>query len=1034
MDNTFLTNPEIFQINRERAHSDHFFFTEEGHSFGEEMPLRQSLNGTWKFAYAKSPKECNDDFYEPDCDVSGYDDIKVPCHIELAGYGRNQYINMMYPWEGHEDIRPPFIPKDNPVGSYVTFFDLKEELLDKETYISFQGVETAFCLWINGEFVGYSEDSYTPSEWNITKYVKPQGNRLCVRVYKRSSASWLEDQDYFRFFGIFRDVYLYATPKTHVRDIFVHAGLDSDYSDGVFSAELEFLGVMEGTIEYSIKDFDKKTVLSGSDIPVSQSVIIDAGTISGVNKWSAEIPYLYDLEVIIRDNSGKVVESAVLKIGFRTIEMKNGVMLVNGKRIVFHGVNRHEFSAVNGRAITRDEMEQDIKILKCHNINAVRTCHYPDNSYWYELCDRYGIYLIDETNLETHGSVYIDTGVEEYYGVPMNLSEWVPAVVDRATSMLERDKNHASVLLWSCGNESNVGDDIMKMSEFFHERDKSRLVHYEGCVCNNEEYRYVSDVTSRMYWKPADIIQYLESKPDQPYISCEYTHAMGNSCGNMYMYAELEDRFEQYQGGFIWDFADQALLRDGEFMVGGDFKDRPNDGYFCGNGIVFADRKLSPKIMEVKFLYQNIQIFPSGKGILIVNNNLFENTTPYIFEVRLLYNGKTTWAVSFGRDVAPQGKDFVPIDYPEMTEPGEYVIECRAILMAYREWAPVGHIVAYGQSAPIAVEAPKIGSAEEFTDVIMGKSCIGVKTAKVHAIFSKDSGIISYVAKGMELIEKVPRLSFWRAPTDNDIGNGFAADTMMWMGLSRMQKRTDCKVFYRLRNGELLDGTRGVERFIVKKDDPLYGTGLKGAEYAKEIEAVILEYSFVIRGTSECTLTVRYTMTPDGAVRVDAEYPGMQGMPQLGRFGVVLEVPKELSNVEYYGMGPMECYPDRAKGARLGIYKSAVSENVTPYLHPQECGNRTGVRWIKVLDACRHGVVIEAADAPLMASVLPCDEFMLASAHKINYLPPQKNTIISILGAQRGVGGDDSWGAPVYPQFCLDAAEKRTVSFKLSGI
>lgn len=1034
MDNAFLTNPEIVQVNRLRAHSDHHYFTEAGHKFGEAMPIRQSLNGTWKFAYAKCVAECDEQFYKLDGDISEFKDIKVPCHIELAGYGQNQYVNQMYPWEGHEDIRPPHVPRENPVGSYVTFFDLNEELLGHRTYISFQGVETAFCLWVNGQWIGYAEDSFTPSEFDITDYVKPQGNRLCVRVYKRSSSSWLEDQDFLRFFGIFRDVYLYATPKTHVRDVFAHAGLDAAYVDGVFSAELEIEGELSGTVEYTIKDFDGVVVLADTGIAVADKVILPEKTIKAVKQWSAEIPYLYDLEIIVRDAAGVVVESAVLKLGFRTMELKNGVMLVNGKRVVFHGVNRHEFSTVNGRAITREEMEQDIKIIKTHNINAVRTCHYPNNSYWFELCDRYGIYLIGETNLETHGTVYLDTGIEEFYGVPMNEPQWVTALIDRATSMLERDKNHASILMWSCGNESHAGEDILRMSEYFHNRDKSRLVHYEGTVMD-DNYRDISDVTSRMYWKPNDIINYLEGKPDKPYMSCEFTHAMGNSCGNMFKYTDLEDKYEQYQGGFIWDFADQAILKDGEFLVGGDFGDRPNDGYFSGDGIVFADRKLSPKMQEVKFLYQNIQIFPSEKGILIVNNNLFENTTPYIFEVRLLQDGKTTWSVTFGRDVAPQGKDLVAIDYPKMEELGEYVIECRAILMAYREWAQVGHIVAVGQSAPIVVKAEPAVCEDEFVDVVMGKVCIGVKTKKAEAIFAKDfGGIMSYKVKGMEMMEKIPRMSFWRAPTDNDMGNGFSYETAMWMGLSQSQRRISTRIFYRMKNGETLDGTRGVERFILKKDDPMYGTGLKGAEFAKEIEAVIMEYSFVIKGTSECELIMRYTMTADGVVRVDAEYPGMEGMPGLGHFGVVMEVPKALTNVEYYGMGPMEAYPDRCKGARLGQFKTTVAEGVTPYLHPQACGNRMGVRWLKVLDQIKHGVVIEAVDEPLMTSVLPCDEFMLAQAHKVNYLPPQKNTVIEILGAQRGVGGDDTWGAPVHEEFCLDAAEKRSVSFRFYGV
>ena len=547
---TWLSDPEVFEVNRIAAHSDHFFYEkEEEVSLKERMPLRQYLNGEWRFSYGENPDKRAKDFYREDYDLSHFLRIQVPGHIQTQGYDHMHYINTMYPWDGQEELRPPMVSDDyNPVGSYIKEFELKEELKGKQTFLSFQGVEAAFYVWLNGKFVGYGEDSFTPSEFEVTSFVKEGKNRLAVEVYKRCSGSWLEDQDFWRFSGIFRDVYLYGVPKIHVQDLFLHANLDDSFREGTFSAEWEILGREKGAELELVLEDPNGTVLF-KERRSAENGSISCRNVGTVQPWSGEKPYLYTFFVRIYDREGSLVEVVRETAGFRRFEMKDGLMLLNGKRVVFRGINRHEFDYRKGRAIGKEEMLWDIRFMKRHNINAVRTCHYPNQSFWYRLCDEYGIYLIDETNLESHGSWQKLGQCEPSWNVPGNLPQWKEAVLDRARSMLERDKNHPSVVIWSCGNESYAGEDILAMAEFFRQRDPSRLVHYEGCVWNRE-YEGCTDMESRMYAKPEEIAAYLDSDPSKPYISCEYMHAMGNSCGGMKLYTDLEDRYEKYQGGF----------------------------------------------------------------------------------------------------------------------------------------------------------------------------------------------------------------------------------------------------------------------------------------------------------------------------------------------------------------------------------------------------------------------------------------------------------------------------------------------------
>ena len=641
----WLTDVSKFAVNRLPAHSDHMYFETLAEARSAvPMKMRHELNGNWKFYYSINPNHRPVNFFEKDYPCAGWGDIKVPGHIQLQGYGQLQYVNTMYPWDGHHELRPPEIPTDhNPVGSYVKYFNVPANMQNKPVYISFQGVESAFYVWLNGEFVGYSEDSFTPAEFDLTPYLIDGENKLAVEVYQRSTGGWLEDQDFWRFSGIFRDVYLYTVPEIHVADLHVRPELDSTFTKGTLAVDLKLQGSAPSKITAELVDRKGSLVQTGKaeningkwsiNMPVKQPAL-----------WSAENPYLYKLFIQIYNESGSLVEVVPQKVGFRRFELVNKMMHLNGERIVFKGVNRHEFNPRRGRAITKEDMLWDIKTLKRHNINAVRTSHYPNQSLWYELCDEYGVYVIDEMNLETHGSWQKMGKVEPSWNIPGNLSEWEPIVMDRAISMVERDKNHPSILIWSCGNESYAGEVILNVSKYFKRVDPSRLVHYEG-VFHNRDYNDTSDMESRMYAKPADIKKYLNENPEKPYISCEYMHAMGNSLGGMYKYTDLEQKYPMYQGGFIWDYIDQSIYKKdrygNEFLAyGGDFGDRPTDYGFCTNGIVYANRELSPKMQEVKFLYQDFKLVPDQTGVTIKNESLFSNTADFELVYALFLEGK----------------------------------------------------------------------------------------------------------------------------------------------------------------------------------------------------------------------------------------------------------------------------------------------------------------------------------------------------------------------------------------------------------
>ena len=993
---SWLEDPEVFAVNRIPAHSDHTYFEKET----EERPLRQCLNGSWLFSYAKNPSMRVERFYEDSYDCSGFDTIQVPGHLETQGYGRNQYINTMYPWDGEEFLRPPMVSKrNNPVGSYVKYFTLEEQMKGKRTFISFQGVETAFYVWLNGTFIGYSEDSFTPAEFELTETLREGENKRAVEVYKRSSASWLEDQDFFRFSGIFRDVFLYSIPRVHVRDIFVKAGLTDSYQEGTLEIRAELIGDIDDvTIEASLRDGDEKEIWNGN-AEGKEEVFFKASGLA-VLPWSAEEPRLYRLYLYVKNYEGQILEFIPQKVGFRRFEMKDRIMCLNGKRILFKGVNRHEFDPVRGRAITREDMLWDIRFMKQHNINAVRTSHYPNQTLWYELCDEYGIYLIDETNLESHGSWQKLGEVEPSWNVPGDRPEWKAAVLDRASSMFERDKNHPSVLIWSCGNESYAGTDIEAMSEYFHEKDDSRLVHYEG-VFWNRKYDHISDMESRMYAKPAEIEEYLENDPKKPYISCEYMHSMGNSTGGMKLYTDLEKKYPLYQGGFIWDYIDQSLYRVNELgervlTYGGDHDERATDYEFCGNGIVYADRKASPKAQEVKALYADIKLEPDEKGVKIINDSLFVSTGRYVLAYRLLKEDRCLYEAETETDVAPESEAYVNLTYPELPGTGEFIYEVSLRLKDDTLWAKAGHEISFGQYVKKTAD-----NTEEKTyplEIIRGDVNIGVRGRGFTAMFSKaEGGIASLCYDGVEYITRTPKLTFWRALTDNDRGAKTGFDAAQWMTAGLFYKLTDVDV-------------------------------------QEQKDQVCVTFEYLLPTVPQTKAYVSYRVTGDGKIHVHALYKGTDGLPEMPAFGMDMKLKARYDRVRYYGRGPEENYLDRREGARLGVHSYQAADNLSAYLFPQECGNRMDVRWVEVTDADGQGLRFETEGVPFENSVLPCSAYELEAATHREELPKAHYSWVRILESQMGVGGDDSWGAPVHEEYRLSSDIDRNIKFTIQKV
>ena len=739
-DYSLVKDPQYFCDGRMEAHSDHMYYRSEEEREDEETSYRHSLNGLWKFHYARNYASTVAGFEEDSYSCKDWEDIYVPAHIQMEGYDAPQYANVQYPWEGHEELHPGQIPERfNPVGSYVKYFHVPENMKGKRVFISFQGAESGLALWLNGTFVGYSEDSFTPSEFELTEYLKEGENKLAAQVFKWTASSWCEDQDFFRFSGIYRDVYLYTVPEVHVYDLQIRSIPDETLK----KASLEIVTKTWGKVKMKLTLSRKGEILLQDEKALDGE---DTCTWEILNPllWSAEEPNLYDLDMEVYDENGMLQEIIPEKVGFRRFEMKDGIMTLNGKRIVFKGVNRHEFSSVTGRHVSREELIQDIVTMKQNNINAIRTCHYPDASPIYRLCDEYGLYMIAENNLESHGSWDVAELTGDYTDiVPHNKPEWLGMMLDRVNSMYQRDKNHPAILIWSCGNESFGGKDIFEMSEFYRKNDPTRLVHYEG-LFHDRSYNATSDMESQMYPSVEAIKEFLAKDDSKPFICCEYTHAMGNSCGAMHKYTDLTDTEPKYQGGFIWDYIDQSIYKKDRYgkefqAYGGDFGERPTDYNFSGNGIAYGgDRTPSPKMQEVKFNYQNITAEVTEDAVKVINKNLFVNTDTLRCEVTLAKNGHVLRTETLETSVEPLSEKTYPLPFGKQQRPGEYTVTVSFLLREKTLWAEAGHEVAFGQyvySVEGAEKAPVSG-----VEIVRSLHNIGVRGENFEVMFSVLNG------------------------------------------------------------------------------------------------------------------------------------------------------------------------------------------------------------------------------------------------------------------------------------------------------
>ena len=1010
-DYSLVKDPQYFKDGRMDAHSDHTYYRDGEEAQEKETSFRYDLNGIWKFHYARNYGSAIPGFEKTEYCCKDWDDIRVPAHIQMEGYDAPQYANVQYPWEGHEDIHPGEIPEHfNPVASYVKYFEVPEEMQGKRLFISFQGAESGIALWLNGHFVGYSEDSFTPSEFELTEYVKEGENKLAAQVFKWTASSWCEDQDFFRFSGIYRDVYLYTVPEVHIYDLQIRAIPDETLSAAALEIRTNTWGKGEVKI---ILSKDGETVIE--DKKALDGEEIYAWNVENPVLWSAEDPQLYDLKMEVYNESGELQEVIPQKVGFRRFEMKGGIMTLNGKRIVFKGVNRHEFSSVSGRHVSEEELRKDLKIMKQNNINAIRTCHYPDASLIYELCDEYGIYMIDETNLESHGSWDIAEFTKDYtYVVPHDKPEWLDMMLDRANSMYQRDKNHAAILIWSCGNESFGGKDIFEMSQFFHKADPTRLVHYEG-VCHDRRYNDTSDMESQMYPSVEAIKEFLAKDDSKPFVCCEYTHAMGNSCGAMHKYTDLTDTEPKYQGGFIWDYIDQSIYKKDRYgkefqAYGGDFGERPTDYNFSGNGIAYGgNRDASPKMQEVKFNYQNISAEVSADSVKVINKNLFVNTDIFDCKVTVAKDGKVIRKASLATAVAPLSEETYALPLTKEEKAGEYAVTVSFHLKEDKVWAKAGHEVAFGQYV-YKVEVPK-KACPEGVEVIRSTHNIGVRGAHFEVLFSVlNGGLVSYKYAGKEMIEAIPKPNFWRAPTDNDCGNLMGMRYGQWKLASMYLSHKD------FRKGP-------------------YGPGNMPEVEVNE-KSVKVSYTYIMptTPTSECKLS--YEVFGDGRVKTTLVYDPIKELGDMPEFGVIFKFNADYDRVEWYGLGEAETYSDRKKGAKLGIYANKVADNMARYMVSQECGAKEEVRWAKVTDRKGRGMLFEMDEnnGPMMFSALPYTPHEMENAMHPYELPEVHYTVVRVAKDQMGVGGDDSWGARTHEEYLLKTDKKMELSFVFKGL
>ena len=1024
-----IFDPAFYSQNCVLPHSDHLFYKNVSECLNKRSSFTKSLNGVWKFRYSTDLSEAPGDFMLPEHDCSGWDDIRVPGHIQMQGFGKPQYVNSQYPWDGHEEFLIGEVPrKYNAYASYVTYFTIPETIKRDNIRIAFGGVESGYAVWLNGNYVGYSEDSFDLHEFDLSEYITEGRNKLAVQVYKWTSGSVTEDQDFFRFFGIFRDVYLYTLPADHIDDVRVLTELDSGYDKANVSIRLKGSGsfkVRLSLMKPIIRGFnDPLNIYSEDELILTRSAVLDGEVTVNMEVdlpklWSAEKPYLYPLLIEVPEPDGVPVQVIPLKIGIREFKIRNGIMELNGRRIVFNGVNRHEFNCSSGRVPDYMDMVTDITTMKANNINAIRTSHYPNDPRFYELCDELGIYVIAENNMETHGAwdpLFFGEITKDDV-VPGDKEEWEASLVSRIDSLYEHNKNHPSVLIWSLGNESYGGSVIHNMSRHLKELDPTRPIHYEG-IFHDRRYNDTSDIESQMYTPASKVADFLKNDRSKPFIMCEYSHAMGNSCGAMDKYTEMTETEPMFQGGFIWDYIDQSITKKDRYgrefqAYGGDFDDRPNDGEFSGNGIVYApDRLPSPKMQAVKYNYQGIKItITDDDRIEIKNRYLFTGTGEFYCIVLLEKEGEMINSSELRTDVAPleTGSYKIPFEIP--SDDGEYVLTVSFRLKENRIYAPAGHELAFEQKVYGRYDGGEFkneSGGDKCPKLITGYNNLGIRGDNFEVMFNKRTGeLISYKYGGKQMLKSIPRPNFWRAPTANDNGN-------------LMQ--------YRYAQWKIASMYANVRKRGRYEENPFAYIPVTSYEALEDRVVVNCHYNMPTTPESECF--VKYSVFADGTVETELTYEPVKELADMPEFGMMFKMDADFHRLKWYGYGPEETYSDRVRGAKLSVFEAEVSD-MPAYLVPQECGNHEGVRYAYVCDDNGHGLRLSADSMSL--SVLPYTPHELENAAHAYELPDIHYTVVRPALGRMGIAGDDSWGAMTHKEFLLDCSGKMCFMFSFKG-
>ncbi|MEM6738021.1 MAG: glycoside hydrolase family 2 TIM barrel-domain containing protein [Bacteroidota bacterium] len=1004
-------DPEVFQINREYPSATFYRHSSEEAALNakkyEGSPFYQSLNGTWKFNWVRKPSDRPQYFYKEDYDVSDWGEIEVPSNWEINGYGIPIYTNIKYPFPAN----PPFIPNDyNPVGSYKRSFEISNEWSGKDIFVHFGAVRSAMYIWVNGAFIGYNEGSKTPAEYNITEFIRPGKNSISVEVYRWSDASYLEDQDFWRLSGMEREVYLYASNKYTVKDFTIRANLNETYSDGIFSLNIKFRNTAEKTAKGIVstltlldrrkKLFKERKILNLA--PGEHTTSFNT-TLTDVNKWSAETPYLYTLLLTIQDKKGNLIEAISRKVGFRKVEIKNNQLLVNGVAVYLKGVNHHDHDPVTGHIVSEDLTVKDLTLMKEHNINAIRCSHYPKDEHFYRLCDEYGFYVIDEANIETHGmgttnqNSSLEKGLKIQSKHPAYLPQWKEMHKDRTIRMFERDKNYPSIIIWSLGNEAGNGENFEATYDWLKENDSTRPVQYEGAKKFDN-----TDIYAPMYERIPDMEYYAKGEAKKPYILCEYSHAMGNSVGNLKEYWDMMEKYDVLQGGFIWDWVDQGLSAknpDGVsyFAFGGDLGSSriQNDNNFAINGLVHPNRIRHPSIFEVKKVYQYVKFKNfdrASEKLALYNGYDFIDLNRFSLEWELLGNGEVRHTGKLANvQVPPHDAKELMVDLPTLQKGSEYYLRFYAKLKQNEGLLKAGHIVAQEEfrlSTYLFVNFNEIAGGK--MEASEEDAVIRIGNENFTAKFSKSAGHLLLLDYGKGNILKAPvKPNFWRPPTDNDFGYRMPEKLSVWKKASQQQKLIAFDWKLTSRSGHEKRKDQQFARVTAKFSLP----GIKGW--------VAIIYQFNVRG--ELLISQELNLH-------DKE------VPMLPRYGTNLVINKEFENVKWYGRGPKENYIDRKTASFVGIYDSKVKDLMFEYVRPQENGNRTDTRWITFKNNIGDGIEIQSVDNLISFSahhqlISDFDEGNKKIQRHTYDIPIRPLVNINLDLIQMGLGGDNSWGA-----------------------